>query len=68
MSKRTLNKDSQILDMFEAKIYKIAVLSLRGIMEEVYAAKQTILQWMSSISNSLSPSFPIFAGNTQTHK
>lgn len=31
--------------MFEAKVYKITVLSLSGIMEEVYAAKQTILQW-----------------------
>lgn len=38
--------------MFNAKVYKIAVLSLSGIMEEVYAAKQTIQQWMSSISNS----------------
>ena len=26
--------------MFKAKVYKIAVLSLSGIMEEVYAAKQ----------------------------
>ena len=28
--------------MFEAKVYKIAVLSFSGIMEDVYAAKQTI--------------------------
>ncbi len=31
--------------MFEAKVYKIAVVSLSGIMEEVYAAKEEIRKW-----------------------
>ena len=31
--------------MFEAKVYRIAVVSLSGIMEEVYAAKEEIRKW-----------------------
>ena len=31
--------------MFNAKVYKISVVSLSGMMEEIYATKQTILQW-----------------------
>lgn len=31
--------------MFNAKVYKITVQSLSGMMEEVYAAKETIKKW-----------------------
>ncbi len=31
--------------MFNAKVYKISVVSLSGMMEEIYATKQTIQQW-----------------------
>ena len=31
--------------MFNAKVYKIAVFSLSGIMEETFAAKETIRKW-----------------------
>lgn len=31
--------------MFIAKVYKIAVISLSGIMEETYAAKETVNKW-----------------------
>lgn len=31
--------------MFNAKVYKIAVISLSGIMEEVFAAKECVRQW-----------------------
>lgn len=31
--------------MFNAKVYKIAVLSLSGMMEEVYAAKEAVSSW-----------------------
>ena len=31
--------------MFEAKVYKIAVLSLSGMMDEVYAAKEAVSSW-----------------------
>ena len=51
--------------MFEAKVYKIKVVSLSGIMEEVYVAKQTIQQWMSSIFACPSPSFVSLAGGRQ---
>ena len=31
--------------MFNAKVYKISVISLSGIMEEVFAAKECVRQW-----------------------
>lgn len=31
--------------MFNAKVYKIAVISLSGVMEETYAAKETVQKW-----------------------
>lgn len=31
--------------MFEAKVYKIAVFSLSGIMDETYAAKECVRRW-----------------------
>lgn len=31
--------------MFNAKVYKIAVISLSGIMEEVFAAKECVRLW-----------------------
>lgn len=31
--------------MFNAKVYKISVVSLSGMMEEIYATKQAIQQW-----------------------
>lgn len=31
--------------MFNAKVYTIAVISLSGIVEEVYAAKECVRQW-----------------------
>ncbi len=37
------NKD--IFKMFKADVYKIAVLSLSGIMEEVYTAQEVISKW-----------------------
>ena len=34
-----------ITTMFNAKVYKIAVISLSGVMEETYAAKETVQKW-----------------------
>lgn len=31
--------------MFNAKVYKIAVISLSGVMEETYAAKEIVQKW-----------------------
>ena len=31
--------------MFNAKVFKIAVISMSGIMEEMYAAKECVRQW-----------------------
>lgn len=31
--------------MFNAKVFKIAVLSLSGMMEEIYAAKEAVKAW-----------------------
>ena len=34
--------------MFTASVYKIAVLSLSGMVEEIYAAKEQVRKWNSS--------------------
>lgn len=51
--------------MFNAKVYKIAVFSLSGIMEETYAAKETIRKWNEANAESTGRMY-LLVDNPQT--